>query len=105
MSLLDQDTKFIYLLRAELNQGAPEEEWNRWYDEKHVPELLTVPGFVSAQRFRDMSRPRSFLAGYQIERPEVFEEPRYGEVTGWGEWSPHVKSWDRAVYEVRRREF
>lgn len=28
-----------------------EEEFNRWYDERHVPDLLAVPGFVSAQRF------------------------------------------------------
>jgi hypothetical protein len=28
-----------------------EDEFNRWYDERHVPDLLAVPGFVSAQRF------------------------------------------------------
>jgi hypothetical protein len=28
-----------------------EAEFNRWYDEQHVPDLLAVPGFVSAQRF------------------------------------------------------
>jgi hypothetical protein len=105
MSLLDKQTRFIYLVRAELNESAPEREWNAWYDEKHVPELLTVPGFRSADRFRDLQNPRRYLAAYEIDNPEVFEEQRYGEVTGWSEWQPHVRSWDRAVYEIRRTDF
>jgi len=27
-----------------------ETEFNRWYDEEHVPRLLQVPGFLSAGR-------------------------------------------------------
>jgi len=29
-----------------------EAELNEWYDGQHVPDLLTVPGVVSGQRFR-----------------------------------------------------
>jgi len=45
-----------------------EDEFNRWYNEEHVPERLAVPGFLSAARYeavRDSSprdpdaRPRS----------------------------------------------
>jgi hypothetical protein len=46
-----------------------------------------------------------YLAGYQIENPEVFEDPRYAEVTGWQEWRPHVKGFKRAVYKVTKTEF
>lgn len=28
-----------------------ETEYNKWYDENHEPEILSVPGFVSGQRF------------------------------------------------------
>ena len=28
-----------------------EEEFNRWYQEQHIPDLLAVPGFVSGQRY------------------------------------------------------
>lgn len=28
-----------------------EDEFNEWYDHQHVPDVLGVPGFVSAQRF------------------------------------------------------
>lgn len=27
-------------------------EFNRWYDEEHLPDVVAVPGFVSGQRFR-----------------------------------------------------
>ncbi len=50
-----------------------EEEFNRWYDEQHVPDLLAVPGFVSAQRFAltdatGRDKPGwSYLAFYELD--------------------------------------
>jgi len=50
-----------------------EEEFNRWYDERHVPDLLAVPGFVSAQRFAltdatGQGKPGwTYLALYELE--------------------------------------
>jgi hypothetical protein len=29
-----------------------EDEYNQWYNETHLPELVRVPGIVAAQRFR-----------------------------------------------------
>jgi hypothetical protein len=29
-----------------------EDEYNKWYNETHVPEILSVPGIVSARRFK-----------------------------------------------------
>ena len=29
-----------------------DEEFNRWYDQQHLADVLQVPGFISAQRFR-----------------------------------------------------
>ncbi len=29
-----------------------DEEFNRWYDEIHLPEVLALPAFSAAQRFR-----------------------------------------------------
>lgn len=37
-----------------LNGAKPgeEAEFERWYDAVHIPEILSIPGFVSARRFR-----------------------------------------------------
>lgn len=29
-----------------------EEEYNRWYSDRHLQDVIAVPGFVSAQRFK-----------------------------------------------------
>jgi hypothetical protein len=29
-----------------------EAEFNRWYDEEHLPERLEIPGYISARRFK-----------------------------------------------------
>jgi hypothetical protein len=29
-----------------------EDEYNRWYSEQHLRDVIAVPGFVSAQRFK-----------------------------------------------------
>jgi hypothetical protein len=34
-----------------------EREFNNWYDEKHVPEILATEGFVLGRRFRAVPSP------------------------------------------------
>ncbi len=31
---------------------AAEEEFNRWYQQQHLPERLSAPGFKTARRYR-----------------------------------------------------
>lgn len=54
-----------------------EAEYNQWYSEKHLPDLLNVPGVITATRYKLESGielmpgiggdPRSYLAVYEIE--------------------------------------
>ncbi len=49
-----------------------EDEFNAWYDAKHVPECLRVPGFKSGQRFKLsaslLGEPQQrYLALYELE--------------------------------------
>lgn len=49
-----------------------EEEFNRWYDEVHVPEVLMVPGFTGASRHRvaplsEAASAHRYLALYEME--------------------------------------
>jgi hypothetical protein len=41
--------RLIMLSRA---MPGRDEDYERWYDDTHIPEMLQVPGFVAAQRFR-----------------------------------------------------
>jgi hypothetical protein len=55
-------------------------EFNAWYNTHHVPDVLNVPGFVAAQRFRladtqftrdESSRAFNYLALYEIETDDI----------------------------------
>lgn len=59
-----------------------EEEYNRWYSERHLADVIAVPGFVSAQRFRLASSgqegapPQPYMAIYTMrtDKPDVLLE-------------------------------
>ena len=58
---------------------SKESEYNDWYNRQHIPDVLNVPGFVSAQRFRladtqmsrDGNRAHKYLAIYEIETDDL----------------------------------
>lgn len=69
--------KHMLLMLANPVEGH-EDEFNRWYEERHVPDLLRVPGFKTAQRFvlSDVQRtppphPYRYLALYEIETDDL----------------------------------
>ena len=69
---------------------AHEREWNRWYDESHVPNLLVVPGRVMAGRFRTLAGPATdkfntgprYLTLYECESEEMIPSLRPGPQMG-----------------------
>lgn len=50
-----------------------EDEFNRWYDAQHLPDVLRLDGMVAAQRFRladaepAQDAPHRYLAIYEVE--------------------------------------
>jgi uncharacterized protein (TIGR02118 family) len=57
--------------------AAPEGEadFNKWYDEEHIPALASVPGCLAARRFRIVTGAsdgnQRYLALYHLASPEV----------------------------------
>ncbi|ALJ18818.1 DUF4286 family protein [Microbacterium sp. No. 7] len=60
-------TRSLFVLRSNAVEGR-EDEYNEWYDETHIPDVLAVPGFASAQRYRLDDHPRNARApfGYMV---------------------------------------
>lgn len=66
----------LFLVFANAAEGQ-DEEFNRWYDARHLPDVLKVPGITSGQRytlaeFEDpagvVAKPKHrYLAAYTIE--------------------------------------
>jgi hypothetical protein len=59
--------------------AGKEPEYNDWYNRHHIPDVLNVPGFVCAQRFRlaeaqfggEVSNAHKYLALYEIETEDL----------------------------------
>ena len=49
-----------------------EDEYNRWYDEEHIPERLSIPGVLSAARYVAVQGGPKYLAAYELDQPEAY---------------------------------
>ena len=85
------------LLVATMNiDPAAEAEFNRWYNEEHLPQLGAVPGVLSARRFRatDIGSERRYLALYHLRDSTVVQSDAWSKAanTPWTERiSPHFR--------------
>jgi hypothetical protein len=101
-----------YLFSAAMDVDPSREAlFNEVYDAEHVPLILTVPGVVSAARFR--TRPLTMMLGgerktmvfenepryhalYELESPEVLLSPEWAKAAEEGRWPgqvrPHTKN-------------
>lgn len=77
---------------------AAEEDFNRWYNEKHLPEVLACPGFISAERFECGSGQPRYLAIYELESEDALTSPEMRRVRGWGDMFPHVRNFHERIY-------
>ncbi len=81
-----------------------EEDFNRWYDEEHVPERKGIPGFLTARRYRAVEGGPKYLAIYEMDSPEVLDSEAYRFVSeeGRSEWTARVvgraRNYVRNVY-------
>lgn len=100
---------------------APEREraMNEWYDSSHVPNLLTVPGYRVASRYRlvppeerEHAMGPEYLALYELESAEsiplIGPEPALMTPEAVAElaifrrdWAPATRNLDWAVYRPR----
>ncbi|KAJ7668335.1 hypothetical protein B0H17DRAFT_1142454 [Mycena rosella] len=77
-----QGLVFIYL---EAGPDVNETDLNAWYDNEHAPLRLTVPGFMSAIRYKavDSQNPK-WLTLYDIETPEAANSDAYNALRAQG---------------------
>jgi hypothetical protein len=52
-------------------------EFNEWYNNEHLPELLSVPGILSAARYEAVKGGPHYLACYELESVAVMQTPAF----------------------------
>ena len=67
--------KGIMVVQSSPADAEKDAAYNEWYSGTHVPELLAIPGFVSARRYRVAGGAKegqhSYLAVYEIEADDL----------------------------------
>ena len=87
----------LLLFMAEIDP-AFEEEFNRWYNEEHLPERAFCPGFRSARRFKAADGSPLYLAIYDLDSPTVMDGPDYQAIQGPTEWTQRMRHCYRKVH-------
>lgn len=65
---------FRYIVQADI----PDElaaEYNRWYDEEHLPRLVAVPGIRRARRYTAAAGSPYYLTAYDLDSADAFQSP------------------------------
>ncbi|MGH7061595.1 MAG: hypothetical protein ACREFH_14505 [Stellaceae bacterium] len=85
---------YLYVVQMDVPAHL-EAEFNRIYDEDHVPTILKVPGVRSCTRYRlahstVATMPR-YLAVYECDNAEVINGAAWTEASDLGEWKPKIR--------------
>ena len=109
------DSRYFLLTRMDVEPGK-EDVFNEVYDQEHVPELLKVPGVLSAVRFKrfpkveiaiggglqvyEHSDEPSYAALYELDNPDVLKGGDWAKAVEIGRWPEQVRPYTRNRRQV-----
>ena len=102
--MVDPLPRCVLLVLCEIDASA-EDDWNRWYDQVHLPAALACPGVICGARYKSEgavsltdhgARERldtvAYTTLYEIEVPEVLETPEFKAMAGWYEFTDRIRA-------------
>ena len=94
----------ILVVMMEVDQGH-EEEFDRWYNDEHLPERLEIPGYVSARRFKlqEGEGVLDYLCIWELEdasplESELYKSQRARPSKLRDAAGPHIRQRARGLY-------
>jgi hypothetical protein len=103
----------LLIVTAEVDASV-EADWNRWYDDVHLPDALACPGVLAGRRYLTAgeisesdrgqgrrTRARLYTTVYELDSPAAVETKEFAARRGWDRFAPHVRSQTRVVISVQ----
>jgi hypothetical protein len=103
----------LLIVTAEVDASV-EADWNRWYDDVHLPDALACPGVLSGRRYvtsgdvsesdRGQSRRTAtnlYTTVYELESPAAVTTREFAAMRGWARFAPNVRSQTRVVVAAK----
>ncbi len=77
---------FRYVVQADIPTELAD-EYNAWYDQEHLPRLVSVPGIRRARRYIAPDNSPRYLTSYDLDAVDIFNTPAALEArkTPWTE--------------------
>jgi len=99
-------SQYIYIVQMDVKPEV-EADFNRVYDEQHVPEISKVPGVLGVERYvLDKPEPGEpkYTAVYRVSAPDVPQGPAWVKASDTGDWAtkirPHTYNKRKALYRL-----
>ncbi len=87
----------LFIVDAAVDASV-EADWNKWYNEVHLPEITACPGFRQSARYvSEQDGVRHYVAVYEIDGPEALRSPEFNRRRGWRQFAGHV-TWTSRLY-------
>jgi hypothetical protein len=67
----------IYLVYTDLLDDKYDQEFNAWYDTRHLPQLKAIAGILDAARYVAVKGGPKYLAVYELENAEVIRSDAF----------------------------
>ena len=90
----------------DIEPGEPEAEYHLWHTREHMPERVSLPGFLRARRGVDWDlQHQRYLTIYEGETLDAFRSPEYlerlNQPTAWSsKMAPHFRNFLRVACET-----
>jgi hypothetical protein len=64
--------KYKMLVFSDVAKGGDEANYNKWYNDQHIPDVCRIDGFTGAQRFTNtIDGITKYLAIYEVDAPDA----------------------------------
>jgi len=95
---LSQETVAVIILDAEVEPDF-RDDFNTWYNERHMIEICALPGVLSATRLHNTDNEAHYLTLYELSDPSAFETP---EFLAWRDGSDDTREMMSRVTSMSR---
>lgn len=84
-------SEFVMVVAGDVDADVLE-DWNRWYDEVHLPEIVDCPGFVRATRLVGTDEPTAFVTVYELDSDDAMATEEFAARRGFGPFRESVRA-------------
>lgn len=97
----------LYMVECDISDPRVEAEWNAYYSERKLDEVLAVPGFRTSQRFKAVKPLASpYVAIHTVDSLEVLTGNAYRSGGGGffdPRFQPYIVNWHRNLFSGLER--